>query len=88
MGKIATHTFNGRKYTIIVDQLDGMCSTYKNERELIILADLNTRSGLETAIHESLHALKWSACEDTVTVSAHDLARFLWRLNFRRIKDE
>ena len=79
-----THTFNGRKYQITVDRLDGMCDTYKKERELVILADLNTRSGLETAIHEALHALKWSACEDTVTTSAHDLARFLWRLGYRK----
>ena len=83
-----THTFNGRTYKITIGDLDGLCDTYNKERELIIMADLSTRNGLETAIHESLHALKWSASEGTVEVSAHDLARFLWRLNYRRVVDK
>ena len=83
--KVKTHTFNGRTYKITVDRLDGMCSTYKNERELVILADLNTQAGLETAIHESLHACKWSAKEDDVLRTAHDIARFLTRLGYKKV---
>jgi len=84
MRPVRTHTFNGRKYKITVDQLDGMCDTYKKERELVILADLNTMAGLETATHEALHCCRWSASEDLVTMTAHDIARFLWRLGYRK----
>ena len=81
---VKTHTFNGRKYFIIIDNLDGMCNTYNPERELVILADLDTRAGLETVCHEALHALKWTASEESVTTTAHDLARFIWRLGYRK----
>lgn len=80
---IQTHTFNGKTYTITVEKLDGMCDTYNKERELVILADLNTRAGLETAIHESLHCCNWPASEESVTQTAYDIARFLWRLGYR-----
>ena len=83
MAKVKTATFNGRKYQITVEKLDGMCDTYKKEQELVILADLNTRTGLETAIHESLHACSWSKTEDLVAVTAKDISRFLWRVGYR-----
>jgi len=86
MKPVRTHTFNGVKYLVTIDRLDGLCSTHKLEREIIILADLDTRAGLETAVHEALHACCWSKGEDKVTITAKDLARFLWRLGWRRIK--
>jgi hypothetical protein len=64
--------------------MDGMCDTYNKERELVILTDLSTRKGMETAIHEALHCCKWSSSEETVTMTAYDLARFLWRLGYRK----
>jgi hypothetical protein len=79
-----SHTFNGRKYKVTIEALDGMCDTYNKERELVIMADLNTRCGLETAIHEALHCCHWPASEDSVTATAYDIARFLWRLGFRK----
>ena len=80
---IKTHTFNRRKYLIDIDRLDGMCNTYKKERELHIFCDLATQKGLETAIHEALHACKWNATEKNVEITAKDIARFLWRLGYR-----
>jgi hypothetical protein len=80
---VRTHTFNGRKYKITIGKMDGLCDTYNKERELVVMADLETKAGLETAIHESLHACSWPASEDTVTVTASDIARFLWRLGYR-----
>ena len=79
-----TCTFNGRRYHITVDYLDGMCDTYKKERELVILRNLNTRCGLETACHEALHACGWSKSEEVVNRTAKDLSRFLWGLGYKK----
>lgn len=84
---VKTHTFNGRKYLITLAQLDGICDTYSKEREIIILTDLNTRKGLETAIHEGLHASCWPAGEDAVLVTAKDIASFLWRIYDMEVKE-
>ncbi len=83
--KIKTHTFVGTKYHIIVGELDGNCDT-DNNYWLIIERDLEKRIGLETAIHEALHACSWSTSEDKVTNTARDIARFLWRLGYRKKK--
>lgn len=80
-----TATFNGRKYNIIIDNLDGNCDT-DDKLWLIIERDLNKRVGLETAIHESLHACSWKSKEQKVTDTARDIARFLWSLGFRKVK--
>jgi len=82
---IKTHTFNNKRYKIILDDLDGNRDT-DDHLWLIIERDLSKRVGLETAIHEALHACRWAAKEDEVTVTAKDIARFLWRLGFRKEK--
>ncbi len=87
MGRpVKTHTFNGEKYLITVDSLDGMCSTFKKERELVILADLNKQAGLITTIHESLHAENWSKKEADVERVSQEIGSFLWRLGFRKVE--
>lgn len=80
-----TATFNGKKYHIITDNLDGNCDT-DNKLWLIVERDLNKKIGLETAIHESLHACSWGTSEEKVERTAKDVARFLWNLGYRRIK--
>jgi len=80
-----TNTFNGRRYHIIIDELDGNCDT-DNKHWLVIERDLNKRIGLETAIHESLHACSWKTEEQKVEQTAKDIARFLWNLGYRKVK--
>ena len=84
---IKTHTFNGREYRVILGQLDGNCDT-DDHYWLIIERDLSKRVGLETAIHEALHACRWTAREKAVETTARDIARFLWRLGYRREKKQ
>jgi len=79
---VKTHTFNGIKYHVILEDLDGNCDT-DNKFWIVIERDLTKKIGLETAIHESLHACRWTAREKTVEVTAKDIARFLWRLGYR-----
>ena len=82
--KLKTHTFNGRRYNIVItDPLDGSCATYKPERELCIMAPLETKNGLITAVHEALHALNWRSKEGEVEQAGKELGTFLWRLGFR-----
>lgn len=79
---VKTHTFNGTTYDIVIGEFDGYTDT-DDRYSLIIERDLNTRAGLETAIHESLHACSWRAKEESVSITAKDIARFLWRLGYR-----
>ena len=80
-----SHTFNGITYDIVIGEFDGYTDT-DDRYSLVIERDLNTRVGLETAIHESLHACNWHAKEELVSITAKDVARFLWRLGFRRVE--
>lgn len=82
-----THTFNGIKYHLIFEELDGNCDT-DAKYWLIVERDLSKRIGLETAIHEALHACNWSKSEESVTITARDLARFLWNLGYRITGDK
>ena len=82
MGAVKTHTFNGTTYDIHVGKCDGFTDVNDNYG-LVIGRELNTRAGLETAIHEALHACNWHTREELVEVSAKDIARFLWRLGYR-----
>ena len=79
-----THTFCGRKYKIELDPIDGWCDQRKMMQQVWLMRDLKTKAGLETAIHEGLHACHWNASEENVTQTAYDIARFLWRLNYRK----
>jgi len=78
-----THTFCGKKYKIELDAIDGWCDQRRLMQQVWLMRDLSTKAGLETAIHEALHACNWNASEERVTQTAYDIARFLWRLGYR-----
>lgn len=86
MKPIKTHTFNGRKYKIdLLGPVDGLTDTFNlDDRHLAILADLKTKQGLITVIHESLHACNWRATEDVVDRVSTEIGGFLWRLGYRK----
>jgi hypothetical protein len=82
-----THTFNKKKYHIFAEELDGWCDITNNKvYYLVISRDLNTRTGLITAIHESLHASDWKAKEQTIDRVSKEIGSFLWRLGFRKVQ--
>ena len=86
MKPICTHTFNRRKYLITISPfLDGVCDTFKKEREIILMAPLETRAGLITAVHEAMHALDWKTSENRIDKDSKELGIFLWRLGYRRV---
>lgn len=84
---IRTHTFNGTKHdvTLMPDGIDGYCLDPNTDgiMEICIAVPLSTRIGLETAIHEATHALCPKLREEDAHTLGHELARWLWRLDYR-----
>jgi hypothetical protein len=79
---VKTHTFVGRRYRIIVGEVDGNTDTDRH-LWMVIGRNLREKVGLETAIHEALHACDWRQSEQKVMETARDISRFLWRLGYR-----
>lgn len=88
MSKIKTHTFRGTKYEIELNgRIDGRCEgtgETKNPK-LSVYVDLCSSKGLETCIHEALHACCFAKTEAIVEQTACDVARFLRRLGYRKM---
>lgn len=89
MRKVKTHTFAGVSYDVDVEgPFDGICEFPRSGKRpaLRVSVDIDTQKGLETLIHECLHAENWSVTEEVVDRTSCDIARLLWRLGFRRGK--
>jgi len=92
MKPIRTHNFNGTKYDIKVydpnkERIDGLCDSPKGSGPVLrIFVDINTRKGLETCIHEALHAEGWAKSEEVVERVGREIGAFLWRLGYRVTK--
>ena len=84
---VKTHVFNGRRYYIDIDNVDGWCDQYKtNKRMIHIITKPNTKNELITILHESLHAENWAETEEVVDRVSTEIGSFLWRLGFRKVK--
>lgn len=83
-----SHTFRGKRYRIRrVPRLaaDGdIDDPYTQNKVLRIQMGLSALRELEVALHESFHACFWLLDETVITQSSEDIARFLWRLGYRR----
>lgn len=86
MTLIKSHSFNRRKYQIRLEELDGICDTYKLKKTLSIYRNLKTRVGLVTTIHEALHAECWNKSEKVINRVSKEIGNFLWRLGYRKVK--
>ena len=89
MRKVKTHTFAGISYDVDVEMpFDGICESPRSSKRpaLRVSVDISTQGGLETLLHEALHAEVWAKTEEVVDRASHDIARLLWRLGFRRKK--
>ena len=83
METIKTHTFNGVRYDIdFTGPIDGSCDYPGGGKPSIriCVTDLDTQRGVETVIHECLHACCWSKTEVLTEQSARDIARLLRRI--------
>jgi hypothetical protein len=66
----------------------GKCEGPHIKDKVIVIFNGQTEfAEFETFIHEFLHACCWWLDEEYVHDIAHDIAKALWRLGFRRIKE-
>ena len=86
--KIRSHTFRGKRWLIrFVEKADewGSCEEPTGvDKTMFLSPKLKRLDALDTTIHESLHACFWDIDEEVVEKAASDIARFLWRLGYRR----
>ncbi len=92
MSKVITHTFNQVKYKVdLVKSIEGVTDTKEKPKEPLGMDILvgNDFVALHSAFHESLEASGF--CDKCLhfsngTPRTIDAARFLWRLDYRRVK--
>ena len=66
-------------------KLDGLCDA--DARTITIRRSLAGERELEVLIHEMLHACHWDLGEEAITETSEDLARVLFRLGYRYIRE-
>ena len=86
MKPVKTHTFKLGKYIIWDMHISGFCDEPKDDGKMYMLIEPgNSREALATAIHEAMHAqgipAKYVDGEEDLS---ENIARFLWRLGWRR----
>ena len=84
-----THTFRGKRYRIILNEYlgrdYGLCDNpNRKEKSIKLNRNLDEKQLLAFAIHEALHACLWDLDEQAIDSSSADIARFLYRLGFRK----
>ena len=86
--RIKSHSFRGIRYLIQVEnKIDGWAEVPGVEpRSIYVDPELPPRHHLETAIHEAMHAEDHEASEQVIGRRAKSLARWLWRMGYRRIE--
>lgn len=55
-------------------------------KRIFIRENLPPQRELDTIIHECLHAADWWKDEEWIEDVAHDIARVLWRLGWRKVE--
>jgi len=87
MKPIRTHTFGGRRYVVEAEHtIQGWCDLPEERDTHTIYVDpaLPPSRHIEVCIHEALHALREGWTEDQVDSLSVPLARWLWRMGYRR----
>lgn len=84
MRKVRTHIFNGKRCDVITDKVDGLAHRSKDCDLLFVNADLNTKKGLISLIHEAGHLGNWDKQEKVIDRFSEELGSLLWRLGYRR----
>jgi hypothetical protein len=82
---VRTHTFNGKRYHILVGCYDGFADVDDDYSLVINCDNPNSQKGLITIIHEAMHAGNWDKHEKTIDRSSKEIGRLLWRMGWRII---
>lgn len=83
---VKTAMLNGVRYDIDINNkaIEGYCDSPHGGKPGLHITDDGTCRGLETIIHEALHAENWAKTERVIARTANEIARLLWRLGYRR----
>lgn len=54
-------------------------------KRILIRENMSQLDELDTTLHEGLHAADWSKDEEWIEEAAHDIARLLWRMGWRKV---
>ncbi len=64
---------------------DGMCEgPHVKGRRIWVRKQKDAQAELDAIIHECLHAALWDLDDETVHDTAHDIAKIIYRLGWRR----
>ena len=92
MSSIKVHLFRGKKYFIKwIDKkkFGGKCDPPdKKKKKTSFGIYLKGENELRIFLHEPLHSVLWDLDEKAVNEISLDLARWLWRLGYRRVNCE
>ena len=84
-----TATFRNKRYTVVMKketaEAMGCCDAPNSPDKQIVIPKGTRLIDLDTSIHEALHACLWDLDEEAVEETAEDIARFLWRLGYRKV---
>jgi len=89
-----THIFREKRWKVLPvsrnrKKSKGDCEApHMPNKQIRIPMTGDTRSDLDTIIHEGLHACLWDLDDEAVQFTAHDIARLLWRLGWRKTEGE
>ena len=88
MRKVKTHRFNGKKYHILLGELDGFADygPTTDYFHIVVSCKPFTRKELRVLVHEAMHAGNWDKDEATIDRTSREISSLLWRLGFRRKK--
>lgn len=84
MKSVKTAKLGGQVYDIVTSRISGMVFDQRTRNTIIVNRRLERRNGLETIIHEAIHACYPLLPEWRVDGGAGEIARLLWRLGYRR----
>ncbi len=86
--KLRSHTFRGKRWRVrfqaIKDKIGDIDSPNEPDKLLRLCPKTRGLEQMTAAIHEGLHACFWDIDEESIEPSAEDIAKFLWRLGYRK----
>ena len=82
--EVMHHVFRHKRYKVLRARSYECGKCNFTDRTVALNPEVNGRLALDTAIHEGVHACYPDMDEPAVTEAATDIAKFLWRLGYRR----
>lgn len=100
MKKIKSHIFRGKRYKIIINEIDdgilklspkckGLCDAPNTRSKSINLSrELSGIDLIKVAIDEGIHACCWDLDNKAVDEMSESISKFLYRLGVRYVTDK